>query len=609
MTEGEHLSNLDNTAPAPCSSPVDLTALIPIETLQGLQDRLAELGRVTVCICSVEGELITKPSWGTGFSKMLATSPKGSDLFRKNLRTLARDISEDVEVFRHGAMTIHASPIEHEAALLALLVVGVRLTSIPGEADLRSLAGGCGLRPEKLLDAARRVPPFSAARSLATYRFADVLAETVGTLYAQAVRIENQYADLQTIHGLASLLAGTHDLQEILDHTVTRIVEVLRVKACSVRLLDEDSGELVVKAVCNLSKEYLEREASKLGENAIDASAFEGETVYIEDARVDPRSPHHENARREGIVSGLCVPMSYRGKTIGLVRVYADRRCTFDTADTALLRSIGSQTASALIHSRLWESQIQAERFNEQVRRTGDIQRRMIPASPPEHPFLTFGCVYRPTIEVGGDFYDFIELPKGNLGVCVSDVVGKGLPAAMLMASVRSALRAHAHSIFNLDEIIAQVNRNMCRDTQTSEFATLFYGIFSSSTSRLTYCDAGHLPPLLLRDQHFIDLDAGGMVIGVDPEQTYDRGILHLQSGDVIVLVTDGVTEAMDFHSQVFGSDRLKGSIIKHRNLDAQQLADQILWDVRRFAGLADQSDDITVVTIKVGDTLPEQNT
>ena len=609
MTEGEHLSTSDNSAPAPCSSPADLITLIPVETLQGLQDRLAELGRVTVCICSVEGELITKPSWGTDFSKMLAISPKGAAVFRESLRTLARNLSADVEVFPHGAMMLHAAPIEYEGAPVALLVVGVRLTRIPGEADLRALAGEYGLRPEKLLDAARRVTPFSAARSRATYRFADVLAETVGTLYAQAVRIDNQYADLQTIHELTNLLAGTHDLQEILDHTVTRIVQVLRVKACSVRLLDEDSGELVVKAVCNLSKEYLDREALKLGENAIDASAFEGETVYIEDARVDPRSPHHENARREGIVSGLCVPMSYRGNTIGLVRVYADRRCTFDAADTALLRSIGSQTASAIIHSRLWESQLQAGRFSEQVRRTGDIQRRMIPASPPEHLFLTFGCVYRPTTEVGGDFYDFIELPNGNLGVCVSDVVGKGLPAAMMMASVRSALRAHAYSIFNLDEIIAQVNRHMCRDTQSSEFATLFYGVFSSSTSRLTYCNAGHQPPLLLRGQYFIELSAGGMVIGVDPEQSYDRGILHLQTGDIFALVTDGVTEAMDFHSQMFGQDRLKDSIIKYRNLDAQQLADQILWDVRRFAGLADQSDDITIVTIRVGDTLPEQTT
>jgi sigma-B regulation protein RsbU (phosphoserine phosphatase) len=293
------------------------------------------------------------------------------------------------------------------------------------------------------------------------------------------------------------------------------------------------------------------------------------------------------------------VPLTYRGQSVGVLRVYTDRPYRFSGEEESLLRSIASQSASAIIHARLYEESVEAERVQRQVDAAAHIQRRMLPARPPSRLGLSFGCVYDPSLQVGGDFYDFVSLPNGNLGVCIADVMGKGLPAALLMASIRSALRAHAPVSADVADTMGRLNRQMHTDTLVQEFATMVYGELSGDGRVLTYCNAGHPPPLLLRGERFIELGAGGLAIGIEPGEVFEQESVRLQPDDTIIMVTDGVTEAMDFNGATFGRERLLSSVWKNRALGAEQLVRQILWDVRRFVGLAEQSDDITVVVIQ----------
>ena len=143
---------------------------------------------------------------------------------------------------------------------------------------------------------------------------------------------------------------------------------------------------------------------------------------------------------------------------------------------------------------------------------------------------------YVPSFDLGGDFYDFIDL-DGHVGVAVGDVVGKGVAASLLMASVRASLRAYAQDVYDLDEVISRVNHALCRDTLDNEFATLWYGVLDPSRMRLTYCNAGHEPPLLYRDGNVYTLEAGGMIVGVDPTQAYQKGLWDLKPGDCLLLV------------------------------------------------------------------------
>lgn len=430
--------------------------------------------------------------------------------------------------------------------------------------------------------------------------FAKLIAEILEGFCRQEARIRRRVGELSTVYGLGVLFAHTEDFDAALNITAQRVCNVMHVNAASIRLLDESTGELIISGSHNLARDYLRKGRIHLRENPIDQAAFTGEVVYIEDARTDPRVKFRHHAKQEGMISGLCCPMRYRGKTVGVLRIYSKTRRTFNSFDVELLQAVASLAAGAIVSSRLRDEARVAERQARHIRHAGQIQRRMIPRETPSHPQISFGHIYKPSLEVGGDFFDFLVLPEGNVGVAIADVVGKGLPGALMMASVRSALRAHTQSVFDINDIVSRVNRLMCRDTLVSEFATLFYGVFSTNGKQFTYCNAGHNPPILLRGDRVIELEEGGLVIGVDPDSEYEMGVAELKPGDHIVFYTDGVTEAMNYDEQLYGLDRLRESIHRHCQLEIGTMAQQLLWDVRRFAGLAEQADDITIVVARI---------
>src|SRR6185437_1720173 len=164
------------------------------------------------------------------------------------------------------------------------------------------------------------------------------------------------------------------------------------------------------------------------------------------------------------------------------------------------LKAVAAQAASAIENTRLITEAIESEALEKQVALAAEVQRRMIPATPPVVPGLELSAVYVPAYTLGGDFYDFIPLPDNNIGMVIADVSGKGVPASLIMASVRAALRAQIDNVYYLYEVIRRVNLMLCRDTRDSEFVTLFYGVYNATTRRLTYCNAGHAPPMVLRD-------------------------------------------------------------------------------------------------------------
>jgi len=583
-------------------APPPLTELVPLETLHKLQDRFASLGQVTVCLCDPDGEPITQPTWGSHYSQLIGTSEAGRRAFHDSLRACVREPDVPVPSICHEGMTLYAALIDDDDhRRLGAIVVGTRAAEMPDEHEIYAIAAKYGIDADTLLEATAPEFAWTGGTPEAIHRNADVLADTVATIYSQARRITRQLADLHIVHGIANLLAGTSDLQRILDLTVQRVVEAMNVKACGIRLLNAETGELEIHAVHKLSEEYQGKGAVMLKDNAIDAAAFAGHIVYIEDAATDPRIRYPSNARKEGIVSGLCVPMTYRGETIGVMRLYTSTKWRFSEEQQQLASSIASQAAAAVINQRLIGAQRERDRVRRQMEAAAQIQRRMLPNRAPEHDVLTFGRVYDPSLEVGGDFYDFIHFDDGRIALAIADVVGKGLPAALLMASIRSSLHAHGARGGSAAATVSMVNNDTYRYTLISEFATLAFGTFSADGRTFTYCNAGHVPPVLLRGDRFERLEEGGPIVGVMEGTAYDEGVVSLEPGDVLVFVTDGVTEAMDFHGQQYGWDRVYASILKHRELRAQRLAQQIQWDVRRFVGLAEQADDTTIVTVKVG--------
>jgi sigma-B regulation protein RsbU (phosphoserine phosphatase) len=265
-----------------------------------------------------------------------------------------------------------------------------------------------------------------------------------------------------------------------------------------------------------------------------------------------------------------------------------------------LLRAVAAQAAVAIANARLLKEHMRAAETERQLALAGDVQGRMVRAQPPPHPAVEATLIFEPTSHLAGDFCDFLTLGDGRLAAVVGDVSGKGVPASLLMASVRGALRAHARSCQHLGEILTRLNEHVCLETATSEFVTLMLVAVDDAGRRLHYCNAGHEPLLLLRGGQVQMAAEGGLVLGLRPDETYQPSALELQPDDFLLLYTDGVIEAMNFEEQLFGRERLFQALASYGHMPPDQALRNILWDVRRFVGLADQSDDLTMVGLRV---------
>ncbi len=580
-----------------------LTDFIKVSALQEVQDAFVSLVGVGTSIRDANGESITRDKTDNEFCRTLLEHPAAESACRDCHTRTTRDACASDGLVRtecHAGLTQYAAPVTINGKPLAAIIVGDRPTTPLTDDQVRRVADRFGLDYDHLRRAAWGLKNWSDRDMHAAVAFAQLLANTLARMWYQAHELEQRVEELSTVYRVSTLLGEEGDLKEVLNASARLVAEVLKAKAAAIRLLNEETGELKIVAVHNLSDAYLNKGPILAKSSPIDASVLDGGVAYVEDMPTDPRTVYPDEARAEGIVSVLATSLTYRGKTIGVMRVYSGERRVFTPLEKSLLQAVANQCAAAIIHARMRRDAREAEQLERQVRMGGDVQRRMIPATPPKHDRLEIGCIYEPSHDLGGDFYDFLEFPRGDLGVAIADVVGKGVPASLTMASVRAALRAHAKSIYHLDQIMVEVNRHICRDTLLNEFVTAFYGVFSRDGRSFTFSNAGHEPVILLREGRIESLDVGGTVLGIDRDAVYQRGRIDLHPGDLLVFLTDGVLEAMDHDGHAYGRARLNESILRHANLDAPQIAKQLLWDVRRFVGLAKQSDDLTLVVVRV---------
>lgn len=398
---------------------------------------------------------------------------------------------------------------------------------------------------------------------------------------------------------IGELISGERHLQTILDGIVAETARVMRCQYASLRLLDPTTGELRIAAVFNLSNQYGGGTISRKP-NAVDEEALRGHIVFVEDAQTDPRIQTPEETRRLGIVSGLAAGMIHRGKPVGTLRIYADHKRRFRASQRQLLKAVASQAAIAIVNARLVEERLRSAEMERQLKLAGDVQTRMVRTRPPAHGHVEAALVFDPSSHVGGDFCDLFTLADGRFAAAVGDVVGHGVPAALLMASIRGALRAIAEQCDNLGEIMHRLNQHVCRETGPAEFVTVLLAAIDEGGRKLSTCTAGHEPLLRLRHGEIRDTQDGGLPLGLDAHEEYREELLDVEPGDLLLMTTDGVIEAMNFEGEAFGRERLHGSLRLHGEMNATAALRNIHWDIRRFVGLAEQSDDITLVGLRI---------
>ena len=430
--------------------------------------------------------------------------------------------------------------------------------------------------------------------------FLQLLANTLTRICHQQALLRERIDELVFVSETSRLLSSTLDPGEVLGNIVRTMAEVMQVKACSLRLLNATGEELVIKATWGLSPSYLKKGPVIVAENANDQAALAGQIITIDDMQTNPLVRYREEARQEGLVSSLAVGLIAMGKPLGTLHIYTGQPHTFDAEEVRLFRIVADQAAMTIHNSQLVEEVVAARQREHEIAMAAHVQKRLLPAHAPSIPGYDCFAVTVPSQVVGGDFHDWIELPGGNWGIAVGDVAGKGVPGAILMASVRTALRAQAEHIYALDRIMDHVNKGLVCDTDTAEFVTLFYGVLDSRARRLTYCDAGHEPPILIRGGQVSRLVAGGPLLGVYDEAEFAYEGVDLRPGDALIIFSDGACDATNFKGERFGRERLLDSIKRNAVYGAQRAVEEIQWDIRRFIGLAPPSDDMTLMVIKV---------
>jgi serine phosphatase RsbU (regulator of sigma subunit)/anti-sigma regulatory factor (Ser/Thr protein kinase) len=316
-------------------------------------------------------------------------------------------------------------------------------------------------------------------------------------------------------------------------------------------------------------------------------------------------SPALHQLRAGGVK--LVVPLVTQGELIGLLNLgprLSDQEYSGD--DRRLLESLASQAAPAVRVGQLvreQEAEIRSrERLDQELAVARLIQQNFLPRQVPELDGWGVAADYRPAREVGGDFYDFIDLPDGRLGIVIGDVTDKGVPAALVMAATRSVLRASAQRLLEPGAVLQRVNEHLCPDIPEHMFVTCLYGVLEPDTGRLVFANAGHNLPVVSLDGAVSELRARGMPLGLMPGMSYEETEAVLEPGAHLLLYSDGVTEAHDASRDMFGSDRLSAQMARSGDDAGDRLIAGLLGSLQRFTeGVAEQEDDITLVAIRRG--------
>jgi sigma-B regulation protein RsbU (phosphoserine phosphatase) len=272
----------------------------------------------------------------------------------------------------------------------------------------------------------------------------------------------------------------------------------------------------------------------------------------------------------------------------------------FTEADTRLLAIVASESAQVIENARLYEEERALLRMQDEMKMAHKIQTDLLPKSPPAVVGYDIAGKSIPATLVGGDYFDFIRIDEHRLGLCLGDVSGKGMPAALLMANVQATLRSQAISCESPCECLAKSNDLLLASTDMERYATLFYGVLDTGGHILEYCNAGHNPPFVFRRGGEPErLKVGGTVVGCFGATDYSGARVAIHPGDVLVLYSDGVSEAREGEGEEFGEAGIAELIASSLDDPAESLLLKLIDTARAHAGQAVQGDDMTVVVVK----------
>ena len=396
-------------------------------------------------------------------------------------------------------------------------------------------------------------------------------------------------------------MTGKADLDALTKSIVDKAIAITNAERGLLLLKDLATGKLAIKVARDKAKNPLPPGIRY--SHSIPAKVFEtGKAETLMDAAGGGDIALGQSILDLRLVSVMCVPLTTADERLGVL--YVDSRASakgFTQADLELFKTLGSACGMAIHNARLVEAYIQQQRLQHDLHVAKEIQQGMLPRKTVERPKIEIYGFNRPCDETGGDYYDYIQMPERRMGVVVGDVSGHGIGAALFMATARALLRAFTYKIADPAAVLSEVNLFLDRDMPEGSFMTLFFGVLDTKSGAFRYASAGHNPVILFRRQtgSFEELDKTGPGLGLLPEAVYEiRETEPLRPGDILLLYTDGVPEAMNATKELFGVERMKTLLAGLKERAPAEIVQQFVRAVTEWTK-DNFDDDLTLVVVK----------
>jgi sigma-B regulation protein RsbU (phosphoserine phosphatase) len=440
-----------------------------------------------------------------------------------------------------------------------------------------------------------------------TFRLLQVLSVRLRTLNNHFVReleqarhnTQRELGKLERLIEASKSVNSTLELGRLLNVILETALGVVDGERGTVYLLDEQKQELWSRVL--IGEEDIEIRLP-MGKGIAGYVAATGDTLNIPEAYFDSRfNPDIDKATGYRTHSILCMPMKNNsGKIIGALQLLNKRNGPFTREDESFIGALSVHAAIAVENARLYAKERERIKMQKELLAAREVQMNLIPKEMPTVPGFDFAACTIPAQEVGGDLFDFIPTPGGRLAFCLGDVSGKGLPASLLMANVQATIRNQVASNANPGHTLTHSNTLLYHNTASEKFVTLFYAVLDPATGAVAYSNAGHEAPFLIeRNGDTTRLTAGGLVLGIMEDAQYEEATVRLSPGSLLVLCSDGITEALNPEGELFGSERAMALLREHRAKSARQILDLLIAAIRQYAGTMNQVDDVTLMIVK----------
>ncbi|MEW5979429.1 MAG: SpoIIE family protein phosphatase [Acidobacteriota bacterium] len=404
----------------------------------------------------------------------------------------------------------------------------------------------------------------------------------------------------QKLAEVAQRISVSLDLDELLDLIIDSLRSLLPFDAAGIYLRARDSDRIKRMVVYGYSSDLHQEKILNVGQNAMKLVEKTGSAAILKDLTLYPVDVNARSSTRCVMVS----PIVSNNRTIGVFTFESDEPDVYTRDDLVLFQKFAQQAALSIEKARLHQALLEKNTLEQEINIARQIQLSFLPDKEPPIRGVEVAGLNLPSRLVSGDYYDFIPIVDGQWGLLISDVSGKGIPASLIMASFRASMLAEIRNNYAIATIMSKVNKLLWESTDEDQFVTAFYAVLNESERVLTYCNAGHNPPLLIRaDGRSLSLETGGLILGAFLNSTYQEARVEVSPGDVLLMYTDGVTEIFDSQGQEFGVERLVALVRESRHLSAKEIMGTVRSRILEFSGGLGVQDDFTLVVAKA-DTL-----